>query len=215
VLNTSTRARLALFAGLATLATLIAVAAAGALGNSTPKIATHLTTAERVSLARVSATGSPIQLPSTDVRTTRLRAAGFSNVTKIGTAGNASFFRVVSSSGRDCYGSGRTGAAWPFAAIICSTAAPYFPSAANPILDQSLVGADSPSEGLHFMSLQGVAADGVAAIQGLDPDGNTVVTTPVAANVYYEPAAKMPSNVVAIEAVDASGNVLTTLPRHS
>jgi hypothetical protein len=189
------------------------VGAAGALRGPASKVAmSRLSAAEQRTLAHVSAPGVPVALPAGDFRTTRLAAAGYSGVSRLATRGGTSFFRVQSSSGHDCFGSGPAAAAWPFSAIVCSTRAPFFPSAANPLLDQSLVGADSPTEALHFLSLQGVAADGVVAVKGLDSVGNVVVTAPVNGNVYYETGAQMPSNVIAIEAVDGSGNVLQTLP---
>jgi hypothetical protein len=203
--------------GIVALAAMVAlglVAAAGALRGPASRIAvSRLSVSEQRMLAHVSAPGVPVALPVGDIRTTRLTTAGYSGVQRIGTRGEASFFRVHSSSGHDCFASGQASAAWPFSAIVCSTRAPYFPSATNPLLDQSGVGADSPTEALHFMSLQGVVADGVVAVKGLDSTGNAVVTAPVAGNVYYEPADQMPSNVIAIEAVDGSGNILQTLPQ--
>jgi hypothetical protein len=214
-MNSSNRTAVGLaVAALAAMGALGVVAAAGALRGPAAKVAvSRLSTAEQQILAHVSAPGVPVGLPAGDIRTTRLAAAGYGGVSRLATRGGASFFRVQSSSGHDCFGSGPAVAAWPFSAIVCSTRAPFFPSATNPLLDQSLVGSDSPTEALHFLSLQGVAADGVVAVKGLDSVGNVVVSAPVNGNVYYQPASQMPSNVIAIEAVDGSGNVLQTLPR--
>jgi hypothetical protein len=195
-------------------ATLVIAAAAGALGHSAPKLATaSLSDGERLTLSHLSANGTPVDLPSGDVRAARLRAAGYKNITQIAARGDMRFFRLDSASGRACFGVGRQGADWPFAAIVCRTTAPYFPSAEVPLLDQSTVESTAPTGPLHFANLEGIAADGVVAVQGIDPSGNVSITAPVDNNVYYVPSTEMPSNVISIQATDSSGRIIASLPR--
>jgi hypothetical protein len=195
-------------------ATLVVAAAAGALGHSAPKLATaSLSDQERLTLSHVSATGTPVDLPAGDVRTQRLRAAGYTNITEIGAQGDMRFFRLDTATGRACFGVGHQGTDWPFAAIICRPVEPFFPSAEVPLLDQSTVESTAPTSPLHFANLAGIAADGVAAVQGTDPSGNVAISAPVANNVYYVPAAEMPTNIIAIQALDSAGRIIASLPR--
>jgi hypothetical protein len=208
---TTLRIPIAMSAGAATL---VIAAAAGALGHSAPKLATaSLSDSERVTLSHLSAAGTPVDLPTGDVRAERLRAAGYTNITQIGARGDMRFFRIDSASGRACFGVGAQGAEWPFAAIVCRTTAPYFPSAEVPLLDQSTVESTARTGPLHFANLEGIAADGVAAVQGIDPAGNVSVSAPVDNNVYYVPSAEMPANVISIQATDSVGRIIASLPR--
>lgn len=60
--------------------------------------------------------------------------------------------------------------------------------------------------------LQGVAADGVAAVQALDENGSVLDSTPVENNLFAAPH-DLPAGVAtAIRTLDANGSVLTTQP---
>jgi hypothetical protein len=60
---------------------------------------------------------------------------------------------------------------------------------------------------MHYIRVEGVAADGVASVGLLDRNGKTVERVPVHGNVYG--AESLPARTgVRVVALDASGNVL-------
>lgn len=56
----------------------------------------------------------------------------------------------------------------------------------------------------------GYAADGVASVAGIDASGRTIVSAPVSTNLFASTTPGPFPTVVAIEALDADGNVLST-----
>jgi hypothetical protein len=157
-------------------------------------------------LSTVAATGTKITLPPADVRTKRLRGSGIGDLTLLGTIGGRSIYRVGDSA-HPCYGAGDTGAAWPLGVIKCRNAAPYFPSRQMPLFDFSTVGMDRGDAAMHYIRVEGVAADGVASVGVLDQNGETVERLPVQGNVYG--VASLPTRTgVRLVALDASGNAL-------
>ena len=61
-----------------------------------------------------------------------------------------------------------------------------------------------------LVQFAGFAADGVATVRGVDSSGTTVVSAPVSENLFASATPGPFPTVVAIEAVDAQGNVLAT-----
>jgi hypothetical protein len=61
-----------------------------------------------------------------------------------------------------------------------------------------------------LVQFAGFAADGVATVAGIDASGKTVVSAPVSENVFASTVAGPFPSVVALEALDANGNVLAT-----
>jgi hypothetical protein len=61
-----------------------------------------------------------------------------------------------------------------------------------------------------LIQFAGFAADGVATVTGIDANGNTVVSAPVSGNLFASTTPGPFSSVVAVEALDAYGNVLAT-----
>ena len=61
-----------------------------------------------------------------------------------------------------------------------------------------------------LVQFAGFAADGVATVRGVDSSGNTVVSAPVSENLFASAAAGPFPTVVALEALDADGNILAT-----
>jgi hypothetical protein len=160
----------------------------------------------RPTLSTVGAPGTKITLPPADVRTKRLRGSGITELTLLGTVGGRSVYRLGDSA-HPCYGAGETSAAWPLGVIKCRNAAPYFPSRQMPLFDFSMVGMDRGDAAMHYIRVEGVAADGVASVGLLDQNGETVERLPVQGNVYG--AASLPTRSgVRLVALDASGNVL-------
>jgi hypothetical protein len=61
-----------------------------------------------------------------------------------------------------------------------------------------------------LVQFAGFAADGVATVIGVDSSGNPVVSAPVSENLFASPTPGPFPTVVAIEALDAGGNILAT-----
>jgi hypothetical protein len=61
-----------------------------------------------------------------------------------------------------------------------------------------------------LIQFAGYAADGVATVAGIDASGNTVISAPVSQNLFASTSAGPFPSVVAIEALDAHGDVLAT-----
>jgi hypothetical protein len=58
--------------------------------------------------------------------------------------------------------------------------------------------------------LAGYAADGVATVAGVDASGHTVVSAPVSNNLFAAATPGPFPTVVALQALDAQGHVLST-----
>ena len=160
----------------------------------------------RPALSTVSAHGTKVALPRNDIRTKRLHGSHMDDLTLLGTIGGRNLYRVGGSA-RACYGAGDADAAWPLGVIKCRNAAPYFPSQEMPLFDFSMVGMDRGDAEMHYIRIEGVAADGVASVDLLDRNGATVERLPVHGNVYG--AESVPTrNGVRLVALDASGHVL-------
>jgi hypothetical protein len=74
-----------------------------------------------------------------------------------------------------------------------------FPSPARPVMTFP-----------PLIQFAGFAADGVATVAGIDESGNTVVSAPVTQNLFASTVRGPFPSVVAIEALDANGNVIAT-----
>jgi len=61
-----------------------------------------------------------------------------------------------------------------------------------------------------LIQFAGFAADGVATVTGIDASGNTVISAPLSQNLFASTVPGPFPSVVAIEALDTHGNVLTT-----
>lgn len=163
-------------------------------------------TKPRPALSTVSAQGTKVALPPNDIRAKRLRGSGITDLTLLGTVGGRSLYRVGDSA-HPCFGAGDAGAAWPLGVIFCRIAPPYFPSREMPLFDFSTVGMDRGEAEMHYIRVEGVAADGVASVGLLDHNGATVERLPVRGNVYGAESLPMRTGVQLV-ALDARGNVL-------
>jgi hypothetical protein len=61
-----------------------------------------------------------------------------------------------------------------------------------------------------LIQFAGFAADGVAAVAGIDASGNTVISTPVSENLFASSTAGPFPSVVALDALDTEGKVVAT-----
>jgi hypothetical protein len=201
----------------------VAVIGASAAGGDIPLLNSR---ASLSSLSSFSTPGTPVTVPNDLVQGSRIhQPRNHPNVIfpvftgqawLVATLGDRTFFRVQTTSGHDCWGAGRVGG-WirhgvvnPFGHIGCRLAAPYFPSPEMPTDDQSIVGQDRGEPAMHYYTIEGLAADGVAAVEGLDASGAVVVRVPVEHNAYY--MAQVPATVVKIQPVDHAGHDLVSRP---
>ena len=190
---------------------IVAVAAVGAVAAATSAVAFQGAQAEQrpadPALARVSAAGTPVQLPAR-VRE-KLHLNAYSEISLLATSGTRHFYRFDRGGERPCFGTGRTDALYPIGMITCRFAAPFFPSAEMPILDLSVVAIDSES-GPRFVRVSGFAADGVKRVGVLGADGEIVAEIPVRRNVYY--TASPPPNAAALVALAVDGTIVASVP---
>jgi hypothetical protein len=188
-------------------ALVLATVAGGIAWTSGP---TNEATSSKADFSTVSAQGIEVSLPPKDVRTKRLRGSHMTDLTLLGTVGGRNLYRVGGPE-HPCYGAGDAGASWPLGVISCRIAPPYFPSPEMPLFDFSTVGMDRGDAEIHYIRVEGVAADGVASVAVLDRSGATVERLPVRANVYG--AESLPTATgVRLVALDASGNVVGGAP---
>lgn len=159
-------------------------------------------------LSRMSATGTPVSLPTATIA--KLHLASFTRISLMASHGQRRFYRLDRGAGTPCFARGRTDAPYPIGMIACRTAAPYFPSAELPILDLSTVEISGTDGQPHLLRAEGFAADGVAAIALVDAHGSIIQRLPVSGNVYYDDA--VPNNVTGLEALAADGQILAQVP---
>lgn len=204
MLRCAVRHKLWMLGGALVVATVVAGGIAWTFGR------TNDATRSKASFSTVSAQGTEVRLPPKDVRTKRLRGSRITELTLLGTVGGRSLYRVGGSE-HPCYGAGDTGASWPLGVISCRIAPPYFPSPELPLFDFSTVGMDRGDAEMHYIRVEGVAADGVASVDVLDRSGATVERLPVRANVYG--AESLPTaTAMRLVALDASDNVVGGAP---
>lgn len=189
----------------------IAVIAVGGVGAYAALGARGTSSANEASLSRVSSKGAPIALPAGRARDD-LERAGYGSVALIGSHGGRSILQISRTNGKPCYGSGKVNAAWPIGRFVCQNGPSPFPSAQHPILDFSLAVASVGDRLPHYEQISGVAADGVATVNVLDEGGDILLKLPVSENSYSADTSSLGAKAVELQAVDASGAVVATLP---
>jgi hypothetical protein len=120
------------------------------------------------------------------------------------------FYRLGAVNGDPCFGVGFASDVGGPGSVVCPKGG--FPSGGNPVLDLSVYeGTRHDLKEFELFRVEGFAADGVAAVQFLRPNGNVALTVPVAGNVYS--AASVPKGPIAgFAAVDNSGKQLWRSP---
>jgi hypothetical protein len=121
----------------------------------------------------------------------------------LATRHNRVFYRLTASSGQPCYGVGAATDVGSPGSVVCQHGG--FPSGSNPVLDFSVYeGTRHDLKELSLYRVEGFAADGVAAVQFLRPNGDVALSVPVSGNVYS--AAGVPKGPIAgYVAVDRVG----------
>ena len=123
-------------------------------------------------------------------------------------AGRA-FYRLEGKTGT-CIGTGPAGDVGDVGAVDCPDGP--FPTAARPVLDLSVYESASRSRSdLSLFRVEGIAADGVATVAFLRPNGRAALKVPVRQNVFA--SASVPSGPIAgLAAFGADGAELWRSP---
>jgi hypothetical protein len=184
------RRRALALAAVTVLAVIGAVAAATRSGAS-----------ERGPLSRLSNEGRQVAV----VRGAVWRHAGVGHASLLATRGTRALYRLESNAG-PCVGAGPANAPGKLGTVDCPRGP--FPTAALPVVDLSVYEATShESREVSLYRAEGVAADGVATIAFLRPNGTVALKLPVTANVY-EASAIPQGPIASVVAYDAAGKEL-------
>lgn len=184
------RRRTPTLAAVTVLAVLAAVVAATRGGAS-----------ERGALSRLSNEGRSVALFDGPT----WRGAGVGHVALLAVRGERALYRLEANAG-PCVGAGPADTPGKLGSVDCPRGP--FPTADLPVVDLSVYEATSHEN--HEVSLyrvEGVAADGVATIAFLRPNGTVALKVPVRANVY-EASSVPPGPVATVVAYDAAGKEL-------
>lgn len=178
--SSSRRVTLAVIIGVV-IATLAGAAIARSMSTGSPVSSTTAISKGIVALDTVSARGLPIaDLSLGDARALqRFEPNGIdlSEVTRLATVGDRSYYRVDRTGGPDCFALGYTASTDRlFGQVECSA---EFPSEGTPLLDSTVY------HGNEVWRVEGFAADGVASVALVGQDGNVLAGAPVTNNVYY------------------------------
>ena len=174
-------------------AALAAVALAVAIS-----FATRTSASERGSLSRISNQGRVVS-----VRDARLaHTIGAKQASLLAVRGARAYYRVNGNDG-PCVAAGPADAPGQLGTVQCPHGP--FPSADRPVVDLSVY--ESTSQERRELSLYraaGVAADGVATIEFVRPNGSVALTLPVSGNVFAA-ASVPPGPIAGLVARDAAG----------
>ena len=125
-----------------------------------------------------------------------------------------SFYVIHRRNGGACFASGEAGRSLRLGTTMCPKPGTSFgfPSATVPILDQSSLSLEATSSTSRIERLAGFAADPVARVSVIGPDGSVSFSAPVVDNVYISNVPSLP--VRALAAYDDSGRELFRLCLH-
>jgi hypothetical protein len=140
--------------------------------------------------------------PAIAIRGLRMKLATIRSGNVLATRHGRTFYRLESVRGEGCFGVGFATDVGSPGSVVCQRG---FPSGGNPVLDFSVYeGTRHDVKEFGLFRAEGFAADGVAAVDFLRPNGDVALRVPVAGNVYS--AANVPKGPIAgYAAVDSSG----------
>ena len=145
-----------------------------------------------------------------EVRRVVIRSVPVRRGSLLAVRANRALYRLDRPNAAPCFGVGPASDVGNLGAITCPRGG--FPRAGEPVLDFSVY--ESTRHDVRDLSLfriEGFAADGVAAVEFLRPNGNVAVKVPVAGNVYATTA--VPEGPIAgFEAVDKAGKRIARSP---
>jgi len=185
------RKRAAAAAVVVLLGTAGAIAVAGATGHGARS---------GTSLSTLSNQGRRVALSARNARLAKLMK--IEAVYLLAIRGKRAYYRAIGSDGM-CLGAGPSKSLGELSSEEC----PYvpFPTAGTPVLDFSVYeGMSHTGRGVSLYRAEGFAADGVASVAFLRPDGVAVLRVPVRRNVFS--TSSVPHGPIAdVVGYDASG----------
>ena len=183
-------------------AAIVLVALAAAL---TAIVSTKGGAAKRDSLVRLSNDGRKITLQHGVI----VREAHLERAALLAVRGRLAVYRLDSRHST-CFGTGDSSEVGQVGSVECAHGP--FPTAARPVLDLSIY--EGTTHGVRELSLyqaEGIAADGVTAVEFLRPDGSVTLKVPLSDNVYF--TTDVPGGAIAgLAAVDKGGKELWRSP---
>jgi hypothetical protein len=148
-----------------------------------------------------------------DIRRVVIRSVPIRSGSLLGVRAKRAFYRLDRPSAGPCFGAGPASDIGNVGSITCPRGG--FPRAGDPVLDFSVY--ESTRHDMRNFSLfriEGFAADGVAAVEFLRPNGTVAVKVPVSANVYA--TTEVPDGAIAgFAAVDEAGKRVGRSPYRS
>lgn len=185
--------------------TLILVGLALILAGTAAAVATQTDASPKGALARLSNEGRKVSVQPGAIAS----AVQLQHSVLLAIRGGRALYRLETAKGL-CIGSGPAADLGEVGAVECPQGP--FPTAERPVLDLSVY--ESTSHERHEVTLyrvEGVAADGVAAIVYLRPNGRVAVTVPVRGNVFS--ATSVPQGPIAgIAAIGTNGGEVWRSP---
>jgi hypothetical protein len=168
-------------------------------------LATRTNASEQGSLSRISNEGRLVPLRGAKLA----RALGAQQASLLTVRGARAYYHVDSKDG-PCIASGPADLTGELGTVQCPHGP--FPSAERPVVDLSVYEATTREKReLSLYRAAGVAADGVATIEFVRPNGSVALTLPVSGNVFA--AASVPVGPIAgLVARDAAGKQLWRSP---
>ena len=131
-----------------------------------------------------------------------LQSAGATDeLSLLGKSGDHDYYRASRSDGRTCFAIGDGNHLLDLGCLHSDEAMP------TALLDTARVAVTREHPTLHLIGDEGIAADQVSTV-GIERSDGSLVTTPVADNVYRFADGAVPSDAVAIVALDGSNAVI-------
>jgi hypothetical protein len=182
----------------------LVVAALAAVAVSV-SLATRTSASERGSLTRLSNRGHVVPLHGGALT----RVLGTRRASLLAVRESRAYYRVDGKDG-PCLAAGPAGDPGELGTIQCPRG--NFPTAERPVVDLSVYESTSHVRGeMSLYRVSGVAADGVAAVAFLRPDGSVALRVPVSGNVFASNS--VPAGPIAgVVALDSGGKQLWRSP---
>jgi hypothetical protein len=141
--------------------------------------------------------------PTIAIRGLRMKSARIDTGNVLAVREGRALYRLNRANGDPCFGVGPANELGTPGSVICPRGG--FPTAGNPVLDFSVYeGIRRDVRELSLFRIAGFAADGVAAVEFIRPNGDVAITVPVIGNVYA--TADVPKGPIAgFAAVDKGG----------
>ena len=133
--------------------------------------------------SRISNEGTPVELSAEGRRALERMGMPNARAFLLATSGGRAFYRLAPGPrGRPCFATGPAITVGRFGILAC--VASGFPSRARPILDFSSFELKRGEREPRVLRLEGIAADAIAAVALVGPDGKVVARVPVERNVF-------------------------------